>query len=166
MNISRKVPAFTVLEMMVAMLVSGVVITMAYSGLAMLNHQWIEYRNKMGQITECLQFKKIMDADIDKSVSVSGSDEAGLVTIMFDDSSNVKYQFGDSFLVRDNESNQDTFHFKSRLNEVGYFKTTRLITSFEISIVFQDDILPFYFSKVYSAQELLNPEPIEQDFQY
>jgi prepilin-type N-terminal cleavage/methylation domain-containing protein len=151
----KKFKAFTIIELSISLLISGVVISIAYYSYLLLSKQYKTQLTKSDQIRECLLFRKIVQIDVMHSYFIKDS---GSILLFENSNSSVlsTYDFEDSFVVRRHSEFTDTFHFKTdnywfvHLND-----SSSLINRIDILFNSGKDYFGASFNKVYSVQQLL-----------
>lgn len=135
----RKYKAFTIAELVVAMLLTSLVISLAYYSFFLFRGQFMQLEKKVSSNNELRMFQKAMQHDIDRANAIR--DSAGSYLLM----DTITYSFN-SMIVREN----DTFDLRVIKMDVGY--TGKLVSN--IIITLPGHVL--YFNKLYSAQQLMN----------
>lgn len=114
----RKLPAFTVLELLIGMIVSAIVLATMFSAYHIISQQALNYSKRSAAYMMRSQLHSLLTRDVLCSDSVSFSAEEKLQCM--DDGRTVLYQIQDTFVVREWNDQRDTF-FTRGLHTEEYF---------------------------------------------
>jgi|GEM_PF-2525997 len=157
-----KIPAFTILEMMIGMLISSIVIVMVYTALMIFNSQWQGYQLKSNKRSEFLLFNKVIEKDFLNADAISDSAENWVLNIYFGPKNRIQYRFEDAFILRTAWEKSDTFYLKASIKIIRYQDDNiKLVRSVSGSVVLNKVEIPFILDKIYTAQELMKIKPGE-----
>ena len=111
--------AFTLIEMLVAMAVSGIVITAGYVSYGMMSRHYIDFRNNSEEMNEPVVLKGILNHDIHlaKVVKRYSSNEIAAVQ---NDNASVNYQWNESYVLRKTSIATDTFFLPIQKADMGF----------------------------------------------
>jgi len=153
---SNKIPSFTILELIIGLLISSIVITIVYYVLVIFNRQWMNYQSKSKQRNECLLLKKTMGMDIDNANAVTDSSDEKALIILVNFNQKIKYQAGNSYVIRVAEEKVDTLYCGAAITGVQYENdSTKLVTSFFLNVSVNKEVIPLFFNKEYTAKQLM-----------
>ena len=133
----KKVHAFTVLVMIVAMAISAITISAAFALYQMIFVQWTRYRTTTNEVYEAVTMERLMKEDAAASSYVYAT-HAGMRCVGED--KNVAYIFQDSIVIR-NGGRLDTFH-------VGACSRTMFFNNKPVADSALADVLHFTFVSV------------------
>ncbi|HUH17851.1 hypothetical protein [Albibacterium sp.] len=109
MNI-KKVPAFTIIEVLIALILTAVVFTISFLSYKIVQDQFKDYSNSADRLVRYLELQKIINLDVDNSLYIEVTDE-GFDSVFSDKS--IHYFISDSLVVRRNENAViDSFKFQ------------------------------------------------------
>lgn len=181
-NVKATVPAFTVMEVTISMLVAAIVVAMAYSAYGIIVRSWLGFTEKNQQMAVVLRLDELLRRDLEKATLVE--QEQGGIAIGGGERF-VHYQIGPEQVLRIG-SITDTFKIKplnfqacfegkalemnQEHSEFGYAlsqgsgmgadsKEGPLIDEITFSVSLQNAIVPFHYKKKYSAESLLTINP-------
>ena len=135
----RKYKSFTIAELVVAMLLTSLVISLAYYSFFLFRQQFIQLEKKVSNNNELRMFQKAMQYDIDRAAAIR--DSAGNHLLM----DSITYSFNGA-IIRE----RDTFELRVVKMEVSH--TGKLVSN--IVVTLPGHVLRF--NKLYSAQQLMN----------
>jgi Tfp pilus assembly protein PilE len=150
----KKLKSFTIVELCVTLLISGVVIGIAYYAYSLFLYQYKKQEAKSALIREYLLFQKAIRTDIDQAEDIT--DSIAYLTFRKLSNETAKYNFANDFIYRNTLSATDSF----RIKKTEYYFSTVTETSDlvnEIHIVFdlKPEKLRADFKKIYSAQQIM-----------
>ena len=160
---NRKLVAVTVLELIVAMLISSIVITMAYASYAMFSRLFFTFRNNNELSSEILLADRMLRKETDQS-SVIIKTQNGIE--LYSAGGRVQYYNESDFLVRESGEMKDSFYIPS-VNINYYFNQQEQFTDGQpvdrISVEYRrdtedDEILHIGYYKKYGAAIYLNKD--------
>lgn len=152
-----KIPAFTILELIVSMILSSVVIITALA----LNLYTIKVTNVIKQINlklmERSTFYNLIENEVLIAKSITGDSDHWEITIQEDQV--IHYYINNLNTVRCSNGICDTFHLALLEKHVEYLDEITLqnplISHISFAIENDDQTLPFQLSKEYSASEVI-----------
>ena len=151
----KRVQAFTVLEMIVAMAISAITISAAFALYQMIFIQWTRYRAATNEVYETVTMNRLMKEDAAACLYLYMTN-AGMNCAY--ENKNVIYVFQDSAVIR-NGGRLDTFHVGT-CNRIASFNGKPVIDSSladEVHLTFvkeEDDSNYIHITKHYAADEL------------
>jgi len=153
-NLRQKVRGYTVMELMVVMVVSGIVVLSALQFYIIFNKLIYKENNAMDGVKEVLQFYGTLKNDMDSSISVHAAKDG--VAMKMSEKNLIQYDFFDQYVTRTQNMLCDTFRLK-----VMDLKTQKdLTTGFDhiIALEIQKDKETYsvLLEKTYSDDVLLN----------
>ena len=151
---SQNIKAFTIMEMLVALTLAGIVIA---SG-GMLYFQFNRYLSTSINMNESensvILFSLAFRNDIRKSSNITAKNEE--IIVLNSDASSVSYSFFDKYVVRSIAEKTDTF--KMLVNDLSI--STELgsdrFYSVKANLVADETVYPFFLVKEYENFELFN----------
>lgn len=108
--IIKKVKAITVMEVAIAMVISGVVIAMAFSGVDMFARMFKAFKTTNEKNAETIVFNRIFRKEVEECEMLIKS-ESGIV--IQDDDGIIAYDFHDNYILRDRQNVVDTFYLNT-----------------------------------------------------
>lgn len=153
----NKVKAFSLVELMVVMLISGITISMAYTCFGLINHQLIMYRKDSEVNADQVDFQYVLRSDIHHCTLMKRSSFGFVLEFQADEV--VTYELYDFGLLRRKNQVVDTF----KLNEPKakyYYNDNAVLGSQDyfdqahIVIGQPKDEIIYSIGKHYSAQDM------------
>lgn len=167
----RKLKSFTMMELMISLLISGIVVSISYYALLFFNRQFLRYRQTSAKLNSFLLFKKAIRSDFERSPmildaaagsvfsSAAGGARAGII---FYDSSltrTAEYIVDSNFIIRRTAASVDTFSTGGRIQSIRHVSDSLpLVTSFLLDTRMHDDTIGTLVVKDYTAGELMAAE--------
>lgn len=156
MVIKKKLPAFTIMEVTISMLIAAIAIGITYTAYRIVSGTYIDYTRKQDRVAAFTVADKLLKKDFMMADHITRTPD-GLD--MEAENSLIKYQFTESYILRTQSALQtDTlkipvksgsFSFEDQVAEEG--ATVDQLT-FETQLEGQD--IPLAYKKLYSAQNL------------
>lgn len=157
----QQLKAFTLLELLVAMAITGIVVSIAGLAFSLLDKQVSGYRSESALVNSVFALHGRMQRDIMDAASVN-KDEQDII-IERRNRTVIKYTFGDKYVLFAANERTDTF-FVAAENIKAFFmqeEAEGLIDELYFEAKVNDQKETFHYTKQYTAGELMNRE--EQD---
>ena len=156
-QLNQKVKAFTIIEMTVVMLLSTVVISMAYFAFELLSKRYLKYKAQ----TEVYYKLTLLDQLLSKDFFLADSIKTdGEMLHTFQGNTICKYEFSQKYVVRQAASQTDTFYCKIQKHELLYNQQPILpgdiVDQLNLSLLFEEKKLDYIYSKHYDAAGQIN----------
>lgn len=151
----KKIKSFTLLELMISLLISGIVISISYYVYFLFSAQFVNQQKRSNTVIEFQLFQKAFQNDMANALFVSDSLEKTMV--MFNsDSANIYYFFAKDIFVRSRNEKNDTFSFPGRITNLKYLNDSIfVITEIEVETILEKVKINSVFSKRYSAHQIM-----------
>ncbi len=156
-----KFRAFTIIELVVSLMISGVVIAICYYCLNFFEKQFELYKQSSDLNQTYLLFKKAICHDLESSIL--STDSVNEILFYSDGLQNKSavYTIEDKFIVRSTFLEKDTFKLEGRIHKIDYqTDSLHAINAIFFQIKLTDEFVDCIFKKEYSAQELMKSEKI------
>jgi prepilin-type N-terminal cleavage/methylation domain-containing protein len=164
-NLNKRIRAFTLIELVVAMLISSIVVIVAFTGYEIIAGQYVDYRKKSDEITKSFLLNSLLAKDFLNSELILLNPN-GDILFKFNNAPEVDYQFKEAYIIRIfANSLQDTFFIPSQ-NIVKRFQgdsltgNQALIDNLSFSAKVLDEKVYYQFGKEYGAGILMEAENI------
>ena len=152
----KKLKAFTLVELLIAMVISGIVITFCYAGYSILHEQFQHFKEVKRSFVHLRQFQSTVSNDFYTYEYARFNEQS----IMLEDEKRERtvYKIEGDYVLRSLNEQVDTFFIEvGELHPTFLFEESGdLIRSFTFDVYINDEELPFSFSKEYSAATLIN----------
>lgn len=164
-----KLKAFTIMELVVAMLISSIVVSIAYAGFRLVSAQLRSMEHHSGEGNRFLRLNQALQTDLDKSARVIRQED-GFVCERGD--GRVRYQLTDTAIIRWLEDGRvDSFGFKGVQTSLWFEgepqdRNGQLVDALHGQLVTSTDSLPLYITKAYDRQTLFYLENKPTDERY
>lgn len=154
----NKIKAFTLTELLIGMVISSIVIGIAYYGYSAVNEQLHRYQKIKFEMTELLQLKSNLESEFFEAETVTLEEKR----LLFLGKDTLEYLFDDSLIYRKSNDVLDTFRVNTNnisISSIDGSKTGELVNefSFDASMFEQTQRLSFF--KDYGANTILNNMP-------
>lgn len=150
----RKLSAFTLVEISVAMIISSIVIVLAMNLYLQLSRSNQRILNEYDENQKLVLFSSIMHNDFDKFEKA----EYSIYELKFSENERVCiYEFTDFGIIRKTEELTDTF--KMEYQNLDYrlqHGNTGLLTNLSFEIKYMKNVIPFNFYKEYNTADKVN----------
>lgn len=155
----KKVDAYTLMEVTIAMLLSAICITICYSAYGIVNNYYSTFQKKNELADRVLSLRHALETDFLKGNYILKNEEGFEVAL---DSATINYCFYPNAILRKvNELHTDTFKVDPK-ELTGYFEgnlalNTDTIDQIGFKIKLSKGVtVPIQLNKLYSAQNLFN----------
>lgn len=154
----NKIKAITVLEIVVSMLISSLVIIMAYAGLDVFNESIRLFKNRNYEYSQLLLIGNLMHKDIEDSERVIKMNNG---IQCFIQGSDVQYDFEDQYILRTKGSLTDTFYVSHKspayfMNNKEVMVSGLLVDYIKLEIFLSDENFEQVYCKNYGADIYIN----------
>ncbi|HYE55526.1 MAG TPA: prepilin-type N-terminal cleavage/methylation domain-containing protein [Chitinophagaceae bacterium] len=157
----RKIRAFTVMELVISLMISSIVISIAYYAWLLVSRQFGDYQERSVRVQEYVLFTKALETDLDRAVLLR--DSAGLLNVYGKDGS-VYYRFAEEYVLRQGVEFADTFRVGVKDVVFGYVHDTLpAVQKVNVVLRLNEQAMENIFYKQYSATELMNAEKYDHE---
>lgn len=152
-----KLKAFTVIEMIVALILVAIVVSIAFAALSLTNKQLYSFQRRFDTMSDCRLLQNALSQDIQHAERVTG--QAGTLRCT-KDQWRVLYTFGDSVIIRQDAAlSTDSFFFKVDAVFLGFegipqHKEGGLIDEISLSLKRKEEVFTVHQRKMYDASVL------------
>lgn len=153
----NKIKAVTILELMVVMLISMLVLGIAYQGYMLFFKQFSVFKDSSDKIAEVVLFDRLITGDFNDCKTVVRNEQG--VECIFPDKV-IQYHFADAYILRKRIAQTDTFYFNLE-NITFNFRDEPSHTGLLVDeLVFTDKKnerhKTFHYIKLYAADVMVN----------
>ena len=156
MNLNRKLPGFTLMEVTIAMLIAAIAIAITFTAYRIVSGSYFNFYKKQEKVATLTIIDKLLKQDFIKARSIVKTSDGVFFEV---NNGIVTYSFKDDYILRDQFSlGIDTFKlqvkdfncsFESELVEEG-----REVDLLSFKTELDGDLIPLQYLKIYSAQDL------------
>lgn len=154
----KTIKAFTLLEMMIALVLSSIVFSISFVCYSMILKQFLNYKHSSTLIQEAGQLQTTLQTDFFNSQLIQYNDITA--TFIFFERPSVKYLFVKDFVLRESNNRTDTFHVLVGKPEVRYelnlLRENSLVNDLRLNLKVAEADEVFHFVKRYSSYDLMN----------
>ncbi|MCJ8212030.1 hypothetical protein MUY27_20100 [Mucilaginibacter sp. RS28] len=152
------IPAFTIMELTIAMLISAIVIAFAYTGFGLIHKIYLDFNKKHQQLAVLLKVNELLKKDLARcEVAEAKPDELRLRW----NNETVIYTFTPDYLLR-TTTETDTFKVKLTAPRLQFEdqeieqdeSAYQLIDDLQFDVYSGSDRLPYHYYKYYSSAQL------------
>ncbi len=159
MPINLKLKAFTIMELLVSMTLTGVLVVFAFTGYNQIQKLFINYTVQSKFISDYNQLNKALFIISDRAKSIESSGEN--VITFISDSESVVLDLKEKNILLKFKSHTDTFEIAHKENRFDFMKLndgtpSTLMNAFECDVFFQSQKLRVSFRKEYDSETILN----------
>lgn len=158
-----KLKAFTIIEMIVALILMAIVVSIAFAALSLTNKQLYSFQKRFDTMSDYRLLQNALSQDMQHAESVTR--EAHTLRCI-NDQQQVLYTFEDSVVVRqDAASSTDSFFFQVDSVFLGFEGTLQqkeggLIDEIRLSLKRKEEAFTVHQRKNYDASTLTTPKPL------
>jgi type II secretory pathway component PulJ len=162
----HRLKAFTIMEVTVTMLVAAILMGITYTAFTIINKSYSSFNTKNKDMAELEQLDELLRKDFDRAEIIQ-KDQNG-ISFKRADLALIKYEFNPDFIVRIS-GRTDTFKFKTEelttafegqpVNESGASEEENRLDELDISLLFQNEKIPYHYYKQYSSVNLIQRNP-------
>jgi prepilin-type N-terminal cleavage/methylation domain-containing protein len=150
--------AFTVLELIIVMMLTGILVSMGYTLLRIFSFQQQQYTGNITLLQDYFLLKKRMDRDFFNARILEQQGQHALICRM--EQEDVKYDFiGNERIIRvTGLDTTDVFHIGHQISDWDILEEANLslVEGLEVDLLIKDNRFPLVFTKQYDATTLLN----------
>lgn len=154
----KRLSAFTLFELMVAMVISSLVIALGYSAWQMMQQQVDVHRKQSNDLLRLVQLTSTMGRDFYGANRIRFS----RMDLQFEGKYGSRHYFiSDSLVVRIEDERKDSFLMGNSDLRVAYFPvndSSGLVKEFSIEFELNGEALPLHLKKEYPAASLIEAE--------
>lgn len=147
-----KLKAFTISELVVSMILTGIVISIAVTLLFMVKSQFVTFQEKNKTLYELNLFKTLLNKDFEKAEGIIWDE----TELSFKGSSTkLTYIFDEEYIVRNQSQLIDTFLL--RISDVNtLLLDNNLVVDFSFDIESHNKVYSVHFRKQYAPSTIMN----------
>jgi hypothetical protein len=163
--ITKRIPAFTMMEVTIAMLLSTIVIGITYTVFSIITRSYHSYNLKHEEMATVLRLDELLQKDFDRAEIVL-KDTDGIA--MQNKDGLTRYRFYGDYILRVGLST-DTFKVKNDsvitsfesqvISSVERSAEQNRLDELDIQFTLQKEKIPYYYRKIYSSENLINRNP-------
>jgi prepilin-type N-terminal cleavage/methylation domain-containing protein len=161
--LNHKLKAFTIMEVTIALLVSGILIAIVYVAFAVVNNSYHAFVLKNVESADLAQLDLLLSRDFRRADLIEKTD-SGL--FFKNNNGGIRYVLNSDYIVRTNGIT-DTFKFKTtRTNmlfeqqpvETGPDALNSRVDELELDLLLHNDKMTFHYYKQYSSANLFEQD--------
>lgn len=162
----HRLKAFTIMEMTVTMLIAAILMGITYTAFIIINKSYSSFNIKNKDMAELEQLDELLRKDFDRAEIIQ-KDQNG-ISFKKADLTLIKYEFNPDYIVR-TSGRVDTFKFKTEelstsfegqaMNETRESEEENRLDELDISLLFQNEKIPYHYYKQYSSVNLIQRNP-------
>jgi Tfp pilus assembly protein PilE len=159
------VKAFTLMEVAITMLITALLIGLAYTSYGIIVKSYRSFVTKNDGIQELVSLDHVLARDFDRAELVI-KDNDGI--ILKNTQHSIKYSFSPTFIIRE-ALRTDTFNVQIQdlqtsfehvpIIEVQETEEQNRIDELSFTLLFQNEKIPYHYGKRYSAANLIQRNP-------
>jgi len=149
----NKLKAYTISELTIALVVTGIVISIAGSVLFLIKKQYDNYEEKNRTTYQLNLVEYLLKKDFEKADSIFWKEEK---LTLFQDIDKIKYTLEEEYIIRNQEIVSDTFFFQVGEVSTAFLIGKKYVSSLSFDIVIKERKYPVYLRKEYAPSTLLS----------
>jgi Tfp pilus assembly protein PilE len=160
---SKKLKSFTLVEVLVGMIITGIVISLATAVYQIIWKQTDSYKKENGLISEQILLQTLLKKDFLNAAEIK-NDGDKKINFLNEKNEKIKYEFNEKNIVRVQNFNSDTFsvaaqNLKCYFREKETKQNAEIIDELSFEVVLSsDELITFHFVKEYDAAMLMQTE--------
>lgn len=137
--INKKIKAFTLVEVLIAMAFSAIIVTFAYSLLNNTNKSFRNAHAQFAQVNELLLLQTVLNRDFVNARTVTYKDKNFAIQCI--DQKQITYLLTDSSIIREHPFHSDTFRIGAYKDSIQYlFGKPPLLEQITIELLSKDSL--------------------------
>ena len=154
-----KIRAFTLIELLICMILSTIIIGMGYAAYSESYKRFLTYSGMKKNIVDAIRVNRVFNNDFTQAELVYYN--SGNILLNSKNKPAIEYEFTSSAIIRKVYNQADTFHFAIIRPLAVYVDNDvaaaeGIINAFSFETEIYKQTLPFYYSKTYSAETIIN----------
>lgn len=155
---SIKLNGFTLLEVIIAMIISAIIIIISYQSMFIVQKEWSLCTKSQNELTEMMLLKKALGQDIEHASYILKTNKQKLLFVTPSDT--IHYSFSNK-IIRSINDVSDTFHILLSGYEIiplMCIKDNKVVKSINLDIKYPIEIKNVCFNKYYTCADLMKLE--------
>lgn len=157
---NHKFKAFTLIELVVAMVLSSIVIGTALSAFLISNKQFNTFSATLDKNYQIQQLYSLLEYDFSRAQYITITPVSILISLPNSEKNTINYQLDNNTIKREYLGQIEKFNMTSVKKEAFFqnnpvFATSDIIDQLHLSLIFQEDSYEFKYHKEYAAYDLL-----------
>lgn len=157
---SKKLKAFTLIEVLVTMLLTTIIIGIIYYAYEVVQKQFIHNKTNDEGITQLSMLNYLLEKDFNESAEVIAANNG--ITFLYNDLKSINYEFDEEYILRNTENVTDTFKIAvenaTQLFLESLVNKGDLVDRLEMDLKYSKESLYFVYTKEYASDILLQLE--------
>ncbi|PTT01384.1 hypothetical protein DBR11_07490 [Pedobacter sp. HMWF019] len=156
MRLNKKVSAFTLMEVTIAMLIAAIAIAITYTAYRIVSRSYLDYKRKQEKTADLMAIDQRLRNDFESAKTITRSPQG---IIIEQSGGKINYVFSKDVIIRDQFSLR-TDSFKMSLDNIHYLferqdkETGAILDELGLSIHADGQPMPLSYKKQYSSQDL------------
>ena len=156
--ISKKIPAFTLMEVTVSMLIAGIAIGITYTAAHIISVTYGDYQKKQDQVAAFMMMDRLLKKDFAGQGTIVKTTEGIQMNMK---GQLISYKFEDGYLIRDQYSlGTDTFKLDTKAVSCTFEKEAAAdgqhIDELIVQAKLENEEVSLIYHKTYPSQDLIN----------
>jgi prepilin-type N-terminal cleavage/methylation domain-containing protein len=153
---------FTIMEVIIAMMVAAIVISITYTVYEIVTHQFNKFQNDQETFVTLQRLDEALKSDFEHSSKINKAGQ----TVSFEGSRAVTYRFTQDSITRMTRVSEtfkvsvsglrSSFTLDSSSTGATIPRADSLINNLSFEILLKGEPLPYFYHKVYSSENLVN----------
>jgi prepilin-type N-terminal cleavage/methylation domain-containing protein len=161
----HKIKAFTIMEVTITMMIAAILMGITYTAYSIVSRSYLSFNTKNKDMAELEQLDGLLKKDFDRAEIILK--EADGISIKHTDRT-INYQFNPDYIIR-TSGITDTFKIKTGeiatsfegqpVNEANSSHEQNRLVQLDLSLLFQNEKIPYHYYKQYSSVNLIQRNP-------
>lgn len=172
---NKRLPAFTIMELTVSMLLSALVISITYTALTLVTRSYQSFSQKNEELAGLVRLDELLKRDFLAASSIYKTESGIALPGAAPDGTQVSYAFGSEAILRRTTLVADTFKVASTAVQLlfegqevrqeaedqtatadGAPLEAARIDEFNLELLYKEEKYPYHYDKRYSSENLIN----------
>lgn len=159
----KKLRSFTIIELVVTMIITAIVVSMAYYSWFLVSAQFNKYTHRSMEIENYYLLSHIWQKDFEKADAIWDSIDDKHIVFIHDDTC-IRYSIGSNCIVREANAITDSFGIRVGHTDFVYVDDTiKLIKAITLSTIINGDSVLLSGNKLYSSKEIMSAQTITHE---
>lgn len=156
MILNKKIPAFTLMEVTIAMLIAAIAIGITFTAYRIVSGSYLDFTKKQTRISTFINADRLLKQDFQRAKRIFRSAD-GITMEMT--TGVIRYEFNNEYVLRDQFSLR-TDTFKMKVNKLSFLfeneanEADQLVDQCSFETETDGQRILLYYQKLYSAQDL------------
>lgn len=161
----HQIPAYTIMEVTITMLVSAILIAITYTSYSIITQSYSSFTDKNNDLAKLITLDHLLKRDFEQANTLF-KDSTGIT--LKRETNTIRYEFSPEFIIR-KATRTDTFKVQNEgvnlsfenlpLTELQAEPTQNIIDGLDLIILYEKKKITYHYNKTYSSENLIERNP-------